>query len=372
VPPRDDVSEPALDFDPDDFDPDDGDPIGRDPAVAAASGCGTAQGPGDAVCRHATLPGGAPRAAGEPHSEPEHRHAYALPDDRRRLAAALALATSYMAAEALGGWWSGSLALLADAGHMLSDALALGLSLLAAWIARRPASSQQTYGFVRAEILAAAANGLLLVAVATGIAWEAWERFSQRPEIHLPLMASIAAGGLVVNLLMLRLLHGGHAHSLNLRGAWLHAAADTLGSVGVLLAAGGIALGWTWADPAVSLLIAALVVHSAWRLLIDAVSVLMEHSPASIEVEQVRRLLLDAPGVVDVHCLHVWSIASGYHAISAHVVLSGEHNGAAELTRLRSRLQQAFRVDHVTLQLEPSSFAGCDESPVAGCRTAMR
>lgn len=295
-------------------------------------------------------------------------HVDAPAENRRRLTTALVLAVTYMAAEAVGGWWSGSLALLADAGHMLSDAAALGLSLLAAWIATRPGSAQQTYGYVRAEILAAAFNGALLVLVAGGIAWEAWERFQHPPEIRVGLMASIAAGGLVVNLIMLRVLHGGREHSLNIHGAWLHVAADTLGSVAVLLAAGGVALGWLWADPAVSLAMALLVVHSAWRLLREALGVLMEHSPASIEVEQVRRALLNVEGVADVHCLHVWSITSGFHAISAHVVLQPGRNGTSDLAAIRSRLQREFHVDHVTLQLEPAGFTGCEEAPGAACR----
>lgn len=295
-------------------------------------------------------------------------HADVPTENRRRLVIALLLAATYMAAEAVGGWWSGSLALLADAGHMLSDVAALGLSLLAAWIATRPGSTQQTYGFVRVEILAAAANGALLVLVAGGIAWEAWERFQDPREIRVGVMTVIAAGGLAVNLLMLRVLHGGREHNLNIRGAWLHVAADTLGSFAVLLAAGGIAGGWLWADPAVSLAIALLVVHSAWRLLREALGILMEHSPASIEVEQVRQVLLGAEGVADVHCLHVWSITSGFHAISAHVVLHPGRNGTGDLAALRGRLQQQFHVDHVTLQLEPAGFTGCDEAPGAACR----
>lgn len=288
--------------------------------------------------------------------------------NQRRLATAFALSLGYMGVELAGGLWSGSLALLADAGHMFSDAAALGLSLAAAWIAARPATPQRTFGYVRAEILAAAANGALLIGVAVGIAWEAWERLHVTRDIDVPVMAGVAAGGLAVNLLMLRVLHGGHTHNLNVRGAWLHVIADALGSVAVLLAAGAVALGWGWADPTASVLIAGLVVHSAWRLLRDALGVLMEHSPSSIEVEHVRGALLATEGVTGVHCLHVWSIASGFHAISAHVVLDSGRDGTGDLAEIRRRLQQEFHVDHVTLQLEPAGFDGCDEAIEQTCR----
>ncbi|MFV0445034.1 MAG: cation diffusion facilitator family transporter [Planctomycetaceae bacterium] len=274
----------------------------------------------------------------------------------------LLLATAYMLAEAIGGWWTGSLALWADAGHMLSDSGGLLLSLGAAWMARRPGTPQQTFGLLRVEILAATLNGLLLVAVAVGIAWEAWERWSDPQEIKAGPMAAIAAGGLVVNLLMLRLLHGGHQHNLNVRGAWLHVVGDTLGSVAVMAAAAAIPFGWIWMDPLVSVLISLLVIVSSWRLLREAVGVLMEHSPLSVNVEDVRQALLDQPAVAGVHCLHVWSIASGFHSISAHVVLQPGTVGCQHLELLRGSLQQRFEVEHVTLQLEPAEFTGCEES----------
>ncbi len=297
-------------------------------------------------------------------------HSHHHGSDVQRLLIALTLAFLYMLAEVVGGWLSGSLALWADAGHMLSDSAGLLLSLFALWMVRRPGTSQQTFGLVRAEILAAAINGLLLVGVAVGIAWEAWERWHAPQEIRVGLMAVIALGGLVVNLLMLRVLHGGHEHNLNLRGAWLHVMGDALGSVGVLVAAGCIQMGWLWADPLVSVVIALLVVVSAWRLVADAAAVLMEHSPRSVDVAEVRRVLSEAAGVADVHCLHVWSLASGVHALSAHVVLHPGSDAGAVLIALSELLQERFPVKHVTLQVEPANFTGCDTAPAAGCRPA--
>jgi cobalt-zinc-cadmium efflux system protein len=296
----------------------------------------------------------------------EHHHTH--DHDQRRLIVALLLATGYMVAEAIGGWVSNSLALWADAGHMLSDSGSLALSLFALWMVRRPPTQQQTFGLARAEILAAMINGILLVGVAIGIAWEAWERWSIPHDIDVKVMAGVALGGLLVNLLMLRVLHGGHEHNLNLRGAWLHVIGDLLGSVGVLVAAACLPFGWWWADPLVSVVIALLVVASAWRLLSDAVGILMEHSPRSVDVAEVRRVLSEEPGVADVHCLHVWSLASGFHIISAHVVMQAGRDVSSALAGLRGRVQERFQVEHVTLQVEPADFCGCEEATGPTCR----
>lgn len=283
---------------------------------------------------------------------------------------ALLLALGYMGAEACGGWWSGSLALWADAGHMLTDAGGLALSLFAAWMVRRPGNAQQTFGYLRAEILAASINGALLVLVAAGIAWEAWERWQSPRHIHAGGMAVVAAGGLLVNLFMLRLLHGGHEHNLNVRGAWLHVLGDTFGSAGVLVAAACVPLGWLWMDPLVSVVIAVLVAFSAVRLLSAAVGVLMEHSPHTVDVAAVRRQLESQPGVTGVHCLHVWSIASGFHSITAHVAVAAGGDQGRLLSKLRVTLQQNFRVEHITLQLEPEGYSDCDETHHPSCRPA--
>jgi cobalt-zinc-cadmium efflux system protein len=276
------------------------------------------------------------------------------------------LALLFMLAEVLGGWWSGSLALLADGGHMFSDAAALGMSWLAAWLGSRPGSRQQTFGYMRAEILAAAVNAALLLVVAAGIGWEAFHRLQHPPDVRVGTMAAIALAGLLVNLLMLRVLHGGHSENLNLRGAWLHVVGDTAGSVGVLVAAGLLHGGYAWADPAVSVAIGLLIAWSALRLLRDSAAILMEQAPATIDVDDVRDTLVSVPEVLGVHCLHVWTIASGFHAVSAHVV-SGSAQPMSLLAELQSRLRARFDIDHVTLQIEPPDHPPCLEGAVESC-----
>ncbi len=265
----------------------------------------------------------------------------------------LALVLLYTAAEIVGGILSGSLALLADAGHMVSDAASLALALFAMWIAQRPRTPGHTYGFHRAEILAALANGVTLVVISVFIVREAWQRLQSPPEVAGPLMMGVAIGGLVVNLAGLGLLHGGRGHSLNLRGAWLHVLTDALGSVQAIAAGALIwAFGWHWADPVASVLIAALVVWSAWSLLRESVDVLLEATPPHLDVEEIRSALHNLPGVADVHHLHVWTITSGFVAMSAHVVpeASAPPNLLWQLQRL---LASRFGIEHATLQIEP-------------------
>lgn len=292
------------------------------------------------------------------------------PARQRRLVAALSLAVLYMTAEAVGGWLSNSLALLADAGHMLSDVAALGLSLFAIWMSSRPATPQRTFGYQRAEILAALVNGALLLAVSGGILHEAWRRWSDPPDIDATTMLAVAVGGLLVNVVMLWILHGSRAEDLNLRGAWLHVLGDTLGSIGVIAAAVCVRVaGLTWVDPLASAIICLLIVVSAGRLLKDAVDVLMETAPSTISVEDVRRSLLEMPGVRDVHCLHVWTIASGRDSLSAHVVVDANRLNAAQLDRLRTALLDRFAVEHITLQLEPEGFLSCSDQILEHCQS---
>lgn len=275
---------------------------------------------------------------------------------RVRLRWALALTLAYMLAEVLGGLWTGSLALLADAGHMLSDAAALGLSLFAVRIAQRPATPERTFGFYRTEILAALANGVTLVVISVFIILEAVERWQQPSEVRGLEMMLIAFGGLIVNLVSLKILSGGRTESLNMRGAWLHVLTDALGSGQALLAGFLIWIyGWHWADPIASVLIALLVVYSAWSLLKDAVAVLMEGAPAHIDVEEVRRAISDLPGVESVHDLHIWTITSGIESLSAHVVCA-ETPRIAVLTDIRETLARRFGIRHQTIQLEPRGF----------------
>lgn len=287
----------------------------------------------------------------------QHAHHHSRSSSRYRLALTLGLAAIYMVAEIIGGLWTGSLALLADAGHMFSDVASLALSLFAAWVSERPPTSRRTYGFYRTEILAAMVNGATLVAIAVYILFEAYHRFRDPREVIGPAMMAIAVGGLAVNLLGLWLLSAGRDDNLNVRGAWLHVLTDALGSVGAIAAGALIwGFGWQWADPLASVLIAMLVIYSSWRLLAEAVAVLMESAPHGIDVDEVRAAMGAAPGVVDVHDLHVWSITSGLDSLSAHVVIEEGHSHSELLTALRAMLDERFGIDHVTIQIEPVDF----------------
>ncbi len=286
----------------------------------------------------------------------DHRHDHRA-GSRRRLALTLLLAAGYMVAEVVGGLLTNSLALLAYAGHMLSDVAALGLSLFAVWIAERPPTSKRTYGYYRAEILAALANGATLIAISVYVFVEAYHRLWQPPEVQGPAMLVVAVGGLAVNLVGLWLLHGGRQESLNVHGAWLHVLTDALGSVGAIAAAVLIwAFGWAWADPVASVLIGLLVVYSSWRLLAESVSVLLESAPKGIDVDEVYRTIRGVPGVLAVHDLHVWSITSGLNCLSAHVVAAEGQPHAALLKTLQNEMHEKFGLDHLTIQIEPEGF----------------
>lgn len=278
--------------------------------------------------------------------------------NRRRLQLTLALTASYMLAELVGGWWSGSLALLADAGHMLSDAAALALSLFALWIAQRPGDPQKTYGYYRMEVLAALANGAALLAIAGSILVAAARRLLSEPtHVDGHVVTAVALGGLVVNLTGLAILSRGRDESVNVRGAWLHVLTDTLGSVGAALAGVLVwTLGWMWVDPVLSIGIGLLVVYSAWGLLKEVMSVLMEHAPSHIDMSQVRAALAETPGVLDVHDLHVWVITTGIEALSCHVVAEDGQPQGDLLRALRETLHERFGIHHVTIQIEPQGF----------------
>lgn len=287
----------------------------------------------------------------------DHGHRHERSGNRKRLALTLALAAGYTVAEVVGGLLTNSLALLADAGHMLSDVAALGLSLFAIWVAERPPTLRRTYGYYRAEILAALANGAALIAVSLFIFVEAYHRFRQPPEVMGPAMLGVAAGGLVVNLIGLWLLHGGRGESLNVHGAWLHVLTDALGSVGAIVAAILIwAFGWAWADPVASVLIGLLVIYSSWQLLAESVAVLMESVPRGIDVDEVHRAIKAVPGVLAVHDLHVWTITTGLDCLSAHVVTAEGQPHATLLKTLRDTLHEKFGIDHLTIQIEPEGF----------------
>jgi cobalt-zinc-cadmium efflux system protein len=287
----------------------------------------------------------------------DHPRSSSAASNQARLSVALGLAAAYMIAEVIGGLWTGSLALLADAGHMLSDVVALSLSVLAIRLAQRPATPQQTYGHHRTEILAALTQGLLLVGVAVYVFMEAAERIqSPQPVLGGPMLA-IASGGLLVNLAGLWVLNEGRHHSLNVRGAWLHVLSDALGSIGAI-AAGALVwgFGWYWADPAASALIAVLVVYSAWTLLREAVAVLMEWAPGHVDVQQVEGCIAALPGVLAVHDLHVWTISSGMIALSGHVVAQNPATHGKLLQEISDLLHRRFEISHATIQIEPEDF----------------
>jgi cobalt-zinc-cadmium efflux system protein len=291
-----------------------------------------------------------------------HSHEHGRGADTRRLGVVLALVVVYMFAEVVGGVITNSLALLADAGHMLSDAGALALSLFALWIAQRPPTSTHTYGFHRTEILAALANGVTLVAISIFIVLEAFHRFGNPPEVEGGLMMVIAIGGLVINLVGLAVLSGGRKGSLNVRGAWLHVLTDALGSLGTIAAGALIwAFRWEWADPVASVVVAALVLWSSWALLRDTVGVLMERAPGDIDVEEVRHAISEVPGVLAAHDLHVWTITSGRVALSCHVCAGDDEPAGRLLRAVQERLRAEFGIAHSTVQVEPRDFEGPDE-----------
>lgn len=281
--------------------------------------------------------------------------------NRRRLLLTLILAGGYMIAEIIGGLLSNSLALLADAGHMASDVASLALSAFAIWLAERPADTRRTFGYHRAEILAALANAAALIGISIVILLEAVERLAAPPEVQGPLMMGVATGGLLVNIVGLMILHGGRKDNLNVRGAWLHVLSDALGSVAAIAAGAGIQFfGWYWADPVMSFLITLLIAFSSWRLLKDSVWVLMEGAPSNVDVETLKMALSEPDGVVEVHDLHVWTITSGLESLSCHVVSDDSRPYSAILTDLRDIVHDRFHIDHVTIQIEPEGFTEPD------------
>jgi len=288
--------------------------------------------------------------AGHDHS---HGDRFAAnPGVRRRLLVTFVLVSVYMVAELVGGLAANSLALLADAGHMFSDAAALGLALFAIWFAQRPATARHTYGYYRAEILAALVNAGSLIAIAAFIFLEALDRFRHPAVVEGGVMMAVATGGLLINLISLWFLHSGRDESLNVRGAWLHVLSDALGSVQAIVAGGLIvAFGWSWVDPMASILIGLLVVYSSWALMKESVAVLMEGAPAGVDIDQVRSRLLQLPGSQGVRDLHVWTITSGLVALSAHV--SADRPRSDVLHALQHELQDQFGIHHTTIQFDP-------------------
>lgn len=290
------------------------------------------------------------------HEHHHHSHHVHGRNNKRRLWWVLLLSASYMIAEIVGGIATGSLALLADAGHMAIDTAAVALGLFALWIAQKPPTPEKTFGYYRAEILAALLNGALLVAVSVGIFIEAYHRFTQPTEVEGGLMAVIAAGGLVVNLIGMFLTHGEH-DNLNVRGVWLHLVADMLGSVAALIAALLIwKFGWYRADSVISGVLGLLILVGSFRLLSECVNVLLEGVPRGTDIHAIKAHIEKVDGVRDVHDLHVWTVTSGMVALSAHVRVRDNVDSAVVLEAVTEMLHHQFAITHATLQLEPPSF----------------
>lgn len=287
------------------------------------------------------------------HLHIDHQHADHRRIDDRRLVWALGITVALLVTEVVGGIVSGSLALLADAAHMGSDAAALGLSLFAIWFVSRPATAEKTFGFYRVEILAALANGATLMLVAGLILAEAYQRLLHPPPVRGGLMLAIGAAGLLANIATAFILSRARRSDLNLRSAFLHVVGDLLGSAATVAASVIILFtGWTPADPLISILIAVLIVVSAWRLMRESLNVLLEGAPRGMRSEDVTRAIRAVAGVADLHDLHVWSITSDFPVLTSHIVLADGAEPAAVLRALQMTLVERFGITHATLQLE--------------------
>src|SRR5215203_4469710 len=280
----------------------------------------------------------------------EHDHGEG---NRRALAMVLALTAGFTVVEIAGGLLTGSLALLADAGHMLSDNLSLGIALFAAWLAQRPATPDKSFGYRRAEILAALANGVTLVAVSIWVFVEAYSRLSDPPEVLGGPMLLVAALGLLVNAIGAIILYRSGSESLNVEGAMRHVFADALGSVGAIVAAIVIILtGWRYADPLISVAIGVLILASSWKLLRDSTNILLEATPPNLNATEVGQKMASATGIVEVHDLHIWTITSGFPALSAHVLVGRQEDCHARRHELESLLAREYGISHTTLQVD--------------------
>jgi len=282
-----------------------------------------------------------------------HAHDHSRERSKRALALTLALTSAFLVAEVIGGLLTGSLALLADAAHMLSDSVSLGLAFLAVWLAQRPATPQRTFGLNRAEILAALANGVTLVAISIWIFVEAINRLDNPGNVEGGWMMVVAVVGLLVNAAAIAVLHRGGDSSLNIQAAMRHVIADFMASVGVVLAALIILLtGWDYADPIVGLVIGFLILASSWTILRDTTQILLEGAPPGIDVSEVGREMASVPGVVEVHDLHVWMITSGFPALAAHVLVAEDDDCHLKRLEVAEMLHSRFGIDHATLQMD--------------------
>jgi cobalt-zinc-cadmium efflux system protein len=280
-------------------------------------------------------------------------HLSAKKSGKKNLSIALLITASWFLIELAGGFYANSLALLADAAHMLTDLAALGLSLFAIKISARPATHSKTYGYLRAEILAALANGIFLILIAIYIFYESYQRFWSPQEVKSVPMLAIAATGLLANIVTAGLLYRSRHENLNLRGAFLHVMGDTLGSVGAIIA--GVLMmirQWYVADPIVSAIVGALVLYSAWELVAESVDVLLEGTPRHLNVSSILSDLGKLKGVLSVHDLHVWSITSEMTAMSCHVVLKPDEDAGRVLAASSRLMQDKYGIEHTTIQIE--------------------
>lgn len=286
-----------------------------------------------------------------------HTHGTAAGRHKGKLAWALVLTTAFVAVEVIGGLLTGSLALLADAAHMLTDAGGLALALVAIRFSERPATPQKTYGYVRMEVLSAVVNAVVLLVLTIYILYEAYQRFQNPPEILSGAMLVVAAAGLLVNIISMKLLSAGSSESLNVKGAYFEVMSDMLGSLGVIVAALIIMFtGWTLADPIIGAGIGLFIIPRTWILLKQAVHILMEGTPPEIDMALLERKLLAIPGVTAVHDLHVWTITSGLDAMSCHLVVADMAQARDILTNANELMKTSFGLDHTTIQIEDQAL----------------
>lgn len=278
--------------------------------------------------------------------------------NKKSLAIVFGLTLFYLIVEVIGGLWTGSLALLADAGHMLTDVAGVGLALLAIWFAEKPASPERTYGYYRVEILAALTNAVVLILISLYILYEAYERFKNPPEVQSSVMLGVAAIGLGINLIGVYVLRSGSGESLNMKGAYFEVLSDMLTSIGVIIA-GVIMLttGWYYADPLISAGIGLFILPRTWALLKDAVGILLEGTPSDVDLANLRESLTKIEGVAEIHDLHVWTLTSGVNAMSVHAVLENDNEHDAVLTRVHEHCTKEFKISHITVQTECAGFA---------------
>lgn len=290
-------------------------------------------------------------------SNHDHGSAAVREGHQKKLVMALALTGSFMIAEVIGAWITGSLALLSDASHMFTDTAALAISLIALQIAKRPADQKRTFGYARLEILASTLNAVLLFLVAMYILYEAYQRFFMPTEIATGAMMWIAIAGLIINLISMRLLASASNESLNVKGAYLEVWSDMLGSLGVIIAALIIRFtGWTWVDTIVAVAIGLWVLPRTWQLLRESLGILMEGVPRGLDVAAIETTIRNVDGVTDVHDLHVWAVSSGSNVMTSHVVVGDTADGDAVLAGVVEAVSDAFEIHHCTIQIERAAF----------------